>query len=284
MDPFALVQIAERFLQEKNLEQGEKHVAMAEEVLHKASRHQQCRCLILIGLLHWDHLCGIVQAVGYFSLSAELDRSSPVIVLGASLNALGAYCMGMRSDFQTCADIVKNHQGSSEVGRSCGTLMSLLAHVELGVEMMEFDEPFALELPHPFRLLLTALLSSISLTTNDFDGFEDRDTDVRRTIAAFLALSPAPVRLPAHLLPAATVWVGTQVRVCGALVSRFSPYRPTRGAFNDLLQLIPLLRRAQCEDPGAVNLARKLDALEAVLMKLGAAAPLEMESPAPRTD
>lgn len=29
--------------------------------------------------------------------------------------------------------------------------MSLLAHVELGVEMMEFDEPFALELPHPFR-------------------------------------------------------------------------------------------------------------------------------------
>jgi len=32
MDPFALVQIAERFLQEKNLEQGEKHVAMAEEV------------------------------------------------------------------------------------------------------------------------------------------------------------------------------------------------------------------------------------------------------------
>lgn len=42
----------------------------------------------------------------------------------------------------------------------------------------------------------------------------DRDTDMRRTIAAFLALSPAPVRLPAHLLPAATVWVGTQVCHC----------------------------------------------------------------------
>lgn len=80
------------------------------------------------GMLSEDHTNGYVHkdwwsanfvpsitVCGSFFCPSQLDRSSPAIVLGASLNALGAYCMGMCSDFQTCADIVKNHQGSSEV-------------------------------------------------------------------------------------------------------------------------------------------------------------------------
>lgn len=80
------------------------------------------------GMLIEEHINGYVhkdwwsanfvpplQFAVLFLCPSQLDRSSPAIVLGASLNALGAYCMGMCSDFQTCADIVKNHQGSSEV-------------------------------------------------------------------------------------------------------------------------------------------------------------------------